>query len=400
MNPPMPGPDRKLNAREATRQTPARVLVVSDLPEWRARAAAALRVAGMNCELATSAEAARLRLLPAGNGEDTVQASGSSRSDGSAGLDVVVVDAGLPDGAGLDLVPIVRRGGARAVLAGRGVTADLAVDALRVGVSDVVNLDAGASDLALRVEVAARRARASRGRKGRIDRLVSLGRMCRRLRETRDDLRAQVEAVRTDLCGAYEEFAEHMNQITTASEFKGLIRQELDIENLLRTTLEFVLGRSGPTNAAVFLPTTSGDYSLGAYVNYDCPKDTCDILLDHLANSVAPKFEKLKGVLHATTRDELDAYIDGEAAWLGDSHVVAYCCRHDGETLAIFLLFRDKRSGFAPGVLDQVRTIGELFAAQLARVIHIHHRHLPKHKWGMLGDAETEPGTDDYGLAA
>ena len=52
-----------------------------------------------------------------------------------------------------------------------------------------------------------------------------------------------------------------MNQVptTTALEFTGLIKQELDIENLLRTTLEYVLGRSGPTNAAVFLPTTSGD---------------------------------------------------------------------------------------------------------------------------------------------
>ena len=32
---------------------------------------------------------------------------------------------------------------------------------------------------------------------------------------------------------------------------------------------------------------------------------------------------------------------------------------------------------------------------QLARVIHIHHRHLPKSKWGMIGDPPAE--TDDYG---
>ena len=50
-----------------------------------------------------------------------------------------------------------------------------------------------------------------------------------------------------------------MNQGMIVTEFGGLIRQELDIESLLRTTLEFVLGRCGPTNAAVFLPTTSGD---------------------------------------------------------------------------------------------------------------------------------------------
>lgn len=186
-----------------------------------------------------------------------------------------------------------------------------------------------------------------------------------------------------------------MNQVSVASEFKGLIKHELDIEALLRTTLEFVLSRTGPTNAAVFLPTTSGDFSLGAYVNYDCPKDTCDILLDHMANVVAPKFERQIGIAHLVTPGELKARIGEDAAWLGESAVAAMACRHDGETLAIFLLFRDRRSVFPPTVLEQVKTVGELFAAQLARVIHIHHRHLPKDKWGMLGDASTDGDNGD-----
>lgn len=186
-----------------------------------------------------------------------------------------------------------------------------------------------------------------------------------------------------------------MNQVTTASEFKGLIKQELDIEALLRTTLEFVLGRSGPTNAAVFLPTTSGDFSLGAYVNYDCPKDTVDILLDHMANVIAPKFEHVEQMVHLDTAEALDEYIGDQAEWLGDSHVAGFSCRHDGETLAIFLLFRDRHSPFGKALLDQVQTVGELFASQLARVIKIHHRHLPKEKWGRVGDPEPGYDSDD-----
>lgn len=191
-----------------------------------------------------------------------------------------------------------------------------------------------------------------------------------------------------------------MNQVTTTTEFKGLIRNELDIESLLRTTLEYVLARTGPTNAAIFLPTTSGDYSLGAYVNYDCPKDTVDILLDHLANVVAPRFEDLDGLLHLPEQEGLDRYIGDDAQWLEGSGVAAMACRHEGETLAIFMLFRDRRNAYTPNLLEQVKTIGELFASQLARVIHIHHRHLPKDKWGMLGDPDR--GADDgYGdLAA
>lgn len=191
-----------------------------------------------------------------------------------------------------------------------------------------------------------------------------------------------------------------MNQVTTASEFTVLIRQELDIESLLRTTLEYVLGRSGPTNAAVFLPTTSGDFSLGAYVNYDCPKETVDILLDHMANVVAPKFEHAEAPVHLNSRKAMDSTLGDDAQWLGDSHVVAYACRSGGETLAVVMLFRDSRSPYAKGLIDQLVTVGDLFASQLARVIRIHHRHLPKEKWGRIGDPEPEQH-DDYGdLAA
>lgn len=188
-----------------------------------------------------------------------------------------------------------------------------------------------------------------------------------------------------------------MNQLTIANEFGTLIRHELDIESLLRTTLEFVLAKCGPTNAAVFLPTTSGDYSLGAYVNYDCPRDTVDVLLDHLANVVAPRFECRQGIAHLTDRESLHEAIGDDAGWLAESEVIAFACRHEDEPLAICLLFRDQATPYAACLMGQLATVGEMFAAQLARVIRIHHRHLPKDKWGALGDADGGDESDSGG---
>jgi hypothetical protein len=232
-------------------------------------------------------------------------------------------------------------------------------------------------------------------------RIGALGRMRGRPRVEHQRVERQPSPPRTDLVQVYKERGPMSKTTTTTStEFTGLIRNELDIESLLRTTLEYVLARSGPTNAAIFLPTTSGDYSLGAYVNYDCPKDTVDVLLDHLANVVAPRFEGLRALLHLPDQRGLDKHIGDDAQWLDGSGVVAMACRHEHETLAIFMLFRDRRNPYHGPLLEQVKTIGELFAAQLARVIHIHHRHLPKEKWGMLGDPDR--GADEgYGdLAA
>lgn len=194
------------------------------------------------------------------------------------------------------------------------------------------------------------------------------------------------------------EHEETMNQLTIANEYSGLIRQELDIESLLRTTLEFVLARVGPTNAAVFLPTTSGDYSLGAYVNCDCPKETVDVMLDHLANAVAPKFDRETQIVWMPDRPSLLSRIGDDAGWLGDSGVIAFACRHDKECLAVFLLFREPKTPYPASLLPQLKTIGDIFGAQLARVIRIHHRHIPKDKWGAIGDTPDEDSdADDIG---
>jgi hypothetical protein len=77
--------------------------------------------------------------------------------------------------------------------------------------------------------------------------------------------------------------------------------------------------------------------------------------------------------------------------------VVAFACRHDDEALAICMLFRDTRSPYPAPLLEQLRTVGELFAAQLARVIRIHHRHLPKDQWGAIGDTDDGDESDGYG---
>lgn len=368
----------------ATDEGPIRLLLVSERSEWRDVVREALSRAGMTCAGVGTLAAACQRLT-------TWSGAGSDAAGGHAAFDVVLSDAELPDGCGLQLAATVREAGVSLVLAGDGLGVDEAVRAMRAGAADMVSANLSGGELIERISSAAARARELRRQRGRI---VKLKRMCRRLNTAREQVARQVDTLCTDLVQAYQELADHMNQVTTATEFKGLIRNELDIESLLRTTLEFVLSRSGPTNAAIFLPTTSGDYSLGAYVNYDCPKDTVDILLDQLANLVAPRFEHLPGLTVINDRDELDRYIGDDAQWLEGSGVAAMACRHGGETLAVFMLFRDRRNPYSGGLLEQVRTIGDLFAMQLARVIHIHHRHLPKDKWGMLGDPEH--GADGY----
>lgn len=183
-----------------------------------------------------------------------------------------------------------------------------------------------------------------------------------------------------------------------AEQFAVVIRHELDVESLLRQVLEFVLAHAGATNAAVFLPGSGGDFSLGAYVNYTCPKDAAEVLLDHLANVAAPRLENAAGVLLLKDRGAIIERFGESVEWMHDCHVIAFACRHQHETLAVFTLFREAHQPFPDHLIPLLGRVSECFGAQLARVIRIHHRHLPRDKWGALGDPMDDPDTG--GMAA
>jgi FixJ family two-component response regulator len=277
-------------------------------------------------------------------------------------------------------------------------TLPLAIDAMQAGAADLISAETPADELATRMRGALQRARKAQHGRERIERLRKL---CKNLNHARQEVSKQVGSLCSDMATAYQELADRMTHVATASEFNGLIRQELDLESLLRVALEYVLAKSGPTNAAVFLPATSGEYTLGAYVNYDSPRETAEVLLDHLAGVIAPRFESCTRLVHLSKKAELNEALGDKASWIGDSELVVLPCHHDGECLAVVALFRDRHAAFPETLLPLLQCVADQFGRQLARVIHVHHRHLPKHKWGSPGDTgDADNGPDDIDLAA
>lgn len=356
-----------------------RVLIVSGSRQERLRLAA--RVSGVSPDpaKADSLDAARMMM-------DVEH------------FDVVVIRDQLSDGPGVSLAEELGpdRLDIAFILIADHPTLDDAVLAMRAGIADIIRIDSPAAELISGVRRAASRARTARQAEHKARRLR---RVCRKLNDARQEVTSQVRSLCNDLSLAYDEMAGQMARFSLASEFTAIIRPELDVESLLRTALEFVLAKIGPTNAAVFLPTSSRDFSLGAYVNYDCAKDTADVLLDHLANVVAPRMECESRLISLSPGSDLDDEFGYEAQWLCDSNVVMFACHHEGECLAVVILFRDRADAFTGEHVQMLETISEQFALQLGRVIHIHHRHLPRDQWGAF-DGPDEDDADDYGLAA
>jgi hypothetical protein len=272
-------------------------------------------------------------------------------------------------------------------------TLDVARCAVQAGAGDVLGADAETSTLSAaiaRCAAGTARQRRTRMKEARRARHASLLRDM--LERSRRELAAQMGGVCHQLAGSYRDLADQLKNVVLASEFETLMRQELEVESLLRTTLEFLLRRIGPTNAAIFLPGSSGDFSLGAYVNYDCPRDSAEGMLESLCGALAPAFEHKPG-LHSYPRvADLHVQQPTLPLWLGDHHLAVYSCVHEGECIAVIAVFREVRNGWSE---EQVRTLGvmgQLFGVQLHRTIRTHHRHKQKDAWGA--------GEQDDGLAA
>lgn len=289
------------------------------------------------------------------------------------------------------------------VMVSDSATLDNAVDAMRCGAADIISADLGAEMAGPALRSALDRARLARQRE---ERAVRLRAVCKKLNSARHEVTSQVSDMCNDLVDAYRELSGEIDKLSICGEFNGIIRQELEIESLLRVVLEYVLAKTGPTNAAIFLPASGSEFSLGAYVNADIPKASVDALLDHLAEVLAPRFEHRPGVHRFETRRDVARLLGQDAHWLPEQTLVAFPCIHNEECLAVVALFRDDHDRFSGETVRLLDTISALFSKQLARIIHVHHRHLPKHKWGALGDApesydfDEYEGPDDIDLAA
>jgi DNA-binding response OmpR family regulator len=285
----------------------------------------------------------------------------------------------------------------KTIVISKGVTAADAVQAMRCGAVDIIALPLEPNDFLQRVESAVLKSRAEGQREQRLSRLK---RICHELNVARHEISKQVDGLCDDLSHVYEDIAEQMSDVAMAAEFRTLLRQELDVEEVLRTTLEYLLTKTGPTNAAVFLPDGGSlvkgkptMFGLGAYVNCDCPRETIAAMLDHVGGAICPQMAEESEIVRFADAEEFSEWIGADAECLADSQVLAFKCAHKNECLAVIVLFRKKAQKFdekLAGVLDTLRGI---IAEQLKNVVKVHHRATPG--W----PKEAKDGDLDYGLS-
>ena len=310
-------------------------------------------------------------------------------------VDLVIVDDSFPGSIRELLLAAVRERspGASAVWLSASASVAETLAAMRIGFADILSLPLRGEEFEHRIDSVLRRADPMRRT---AERAAHWEQVSRRLDRARRDADRAAADARSDLDDAREETRRRVEEAVVSSEFRTLLRQELDVENMLRTAMEYLLTRTGPTNAAVFLDNGEGRWNLAAYVNYRIPRTSIATALDKIAEQVCPSVAEQEGILRFSDVGEFVESIGPEGEPLADQEVVAFGCRRENECLAVAVLFRDRREPFpdsCAGLFDLLRAI---LAEQMSSIVRIHHRARPQ--W----PEETGGGCDegDWDVAA
>ncbi len=287
--------------------------------------------------------------------------------------DVVLVADQASDGSATGFAQLVARLAptSKTMLLSETVSVTAVLDAMRRGVIDYVQLPFEQSDFRSRLLAAVERSRDDRQREDRVTRLKG---MCKRLSDSRTEASEEAKNLSEDLREAREDLQSRLDEVAMVAEYRTLLRQELDLEDLLRVGVEYLVGKTGPTNAAVFLPGGDGEWSLGAYVNCDCPRTVVQPMLDRFAADLCPELAKTDELMRFEDSAEFTKSLELGHEPLEKAEIVAWPCRAGGECLAVFVLFRDRDTGFADGLAGVIDSLRGIFAEQVATILRIHHR--------------------------
>jgi DNA-binding response OmpR family regulator len=288
--------------------------------------------------------------------------------------DVVVVNLQINDNAGLELLRKLRKAhpAAETIAMSRLQRTELCVDALRAGATDMLIGTITPEDIRKSLDsIAARRADAQRltARNTRL-RLV-----CKRLNKARHEISQQVDLLCNDLVRAYQEMAQQLNHAQVTTEYAAMLADELEVEGILRRTMEWILKKLGPINAAVYLPDADRKFALGAYLNLDTEADAA--LISSIGQTIVSSAESAGRAIALASDEQLTEHYSNDAALMHGRTWLASSCFSKRECLAVLVIFRRQNEPIDAHLQALVEAVCPLLGEKIEEALDLYNRMNP-----------------------
>jgi DNA-binding response OmpR family regulator len=302
--------------------------------------------------------------------------------------EVVFVNLQIGDNAGIGVIKSFKSRWPRAqiIAVSRIGRSELCLEAWRAGAADMLVAPLGPQEVQRALaDVTVRR--------GEVNKLAErnerLRIVCRRLNKARREISQQVDLLCNDLVRAYQEMAQQLNVSQLSAEYLETVKGELEVEGILRGTMEWILRKLGPVNAAVYLPAGDEFLSLGAYLNLDTQGDAA--LIEALGKTVVEQARR-GGAGAATTFDDdslLTEHFGDDAHTLLGKSWLAVGCYTPRECMGVLVIFRKQEEGKGgdAGTLGMMEAIAPVLATRIEQALSFYHRLHP-----FTDEGEASPG--------
>lgn len=289
--------------------------------------------------------------------------------------DVLLVNLQISDNAGINLIKALRTKYPRVqtIAISKLKKSEVCLDAWRAGAADMLVGPLNASDIQRSLE------NILHGR----DELQRLARrntrlrsVCKQLNRARHEISQQVDLLCNDLVRAYQEMAQQLNLTQLAGEYAELVNNEVEVEGLLRRTMEWVLKKLGPINAAVFLPDSERKFALGAYLNLDTEADAA--LISAMGETIIKQADHTGGGSGRPVQVDDDQMIDElfgqEGAALKGRVWMTVGCFAKRECLAVLAIFRKANEPLDAQVRNVAEAIAPTLGEKIDQALGLYHR--------------------------
>ena len=288
--------------------------------------------------------------------------------------DVLLVNIQISDNAGMELIRSFHQKYPRSevIAVSRIKRSEICLDAWRAGAADMLVAPIEPADVQRSLNgVAERRAQVQRLTK----RNVRLRQVCKQLNKARHEIGQQVDLLCNDLVRAYQEMAQQLNVTQVTAEFAQTLQDEIEVEGTLRKTMEWILRKVGPINAAVYLPDTERQFALGAYLNLDTEADA--LLISDIGETIVKRADTPGNVVSIDQDGAIDELFGVAGERLKNRSWLSVGCFARRECLAVIVIFRNQGQLIDASTRTMIEAIAPVLGERIDQALGLYHRMHP-----------------------
>jgi response regulator of citrate/malate metabolism len=288
--------------------------------------------------------------------------------------DVLMVNMQINDNGGVELIRSLRQKYPRTevIAVSRVKRSEVCLDAWRAGASDMLLAPIQAGDVQRTLNGVAER-------RNHIEKLtkrnVRLRQVCKQLNKARHEIGQQVDLLCNDLVRAYQEMAQQLNVTQITAEFAQALDEEIEVEGILRKTMEWVLRKVGPINAAVYLPDTERQFALGAYLNLDTEADA--LLISDIGETIVKRADTPGNVVAIDDDLAIEQLFGAEGERLKNRSWLSVGCFARRECLAVIVIFRNQGQSIDASTRTMIEAIAPVLGERIDQALGLYHRMHP-----------------------